>query len=212
MFQSTDENLLKQSGDDSVLKAGDDGVSLNDVNSDNEASKSPDLSIQVISNNPIANVGDRISFDVIITNIGNIDLTGVYILDLAHDGLTFDSYAGDKWERFDDKYEFNETLKVGQTELITIFFIAEEVGTWQFSATVGAIHAYNDRALNETKILDDTNEDKPSINNESNHIVASYGDPENSLNNGVDISKYATGNPILLSLLTLMFLPIRRLL
>ena len=211
-LQSSDETPLQESDNESVLKAGDDDVSLNDVNSDNEASKSPNLSIQVISNNPTAKVGDRISFDVIITNIGDIDLTGVYILDLAHDGLTFDAYAGDKWERFDDKYEFNETLKVGQTEVITIFFIAEEVGTWQFSATVGAIHAYNDRAFNETKILNATNEDKPSINNESNHIVASYGDAdsEDSSNEAIGVSKHATGNPILLSLLSLMFLPIRR--
>lgn len=212
VLQSSNDTPLEESGDESVLGAGDDGVSLNDVNSDNEASKSSDLSIQVISNNPTAKVGDRISFDVIIKNVGNIDLTGVYILDLAHDGLIFDAYAGDKWERFDDKYEFNETLKVGQTEVITIFFIAEEVGTWQLSATVGAIYANNDRAFNVTKILDATNEDKPSINNESNHIVASYGDAnsEDSSNEEIDVSKHATGNPILLSLLSLMFLPIRR--
>lgn len=210
--QLHEEPLKASEGDNELLEANDDSVSLSDVNSGNENSISDDLSIQVISNNPTAKVGDRISFDLIIKNIGNIDLTGVYILDLLHDGMTFDSYAGDKWNRVADKFEFDETLKVGQTEVLTVFFIADETGTLKFIATVGAIYADNDRAFNTTKILDDTNEDKHSING-TGHIVASYGESDSvsadNLNR-TDVSKYATGNPILLSLLSLMFLPIRR--
>ena len=176
--QTLSEDILESSESDGPpATAAADDDSLTDVNSDDE-NDSPKLSIQVISNNPTARVGDRISFDIIIKNTGNIDLTGVYVLDLSHRGLTFDSYAGDKWNRVNDQFDFNETLKVGQTEVLTVFFIANEVGTRQFTATVGAIYADNDRAFNRTKILDATNEDKPSINNESNHIVASYGDAD----------------------------------
>ena len=207
--QPLDENklLASESGGES-LEGNDEPVSLRNVNSDKENANSDDLSIQVISNNPTGKVGDRISFDVIIKNIGNIDLTGVYVLDLAHDGMTFDSYAGDKWNRVDDKFEFDETLKVGQTEVLTVFFIADVEGTLQFSATVGAIYADNDRAFNITKISNGDNEDNHSVNNDTNHVVASYGDnPETA---EINVSKNATGNPILLSLLALMFLPIRR--
>lgn len=201
-----------ESGDESLLEADEEGVSLGNVNSgvDNQQSSdegSKDLSIQVISNNPNAKVGDRISFDVIVKNIGSVDLTGAYVLLLDHDGLTFDSYAGDKWDKINDKIEFNETLKAGQTEVLTIFFIADDVGVLNFGAAVGAVDADNDRAFNQTRISDGADEDETSINNSTTEIV---GDSGNHASYGVDVSEHATGNPILLSLLSLMFLPIRR--
>ena len=206
--QSQNQITLTVSGESPVL-ANNNNASVM-VNS-NVNANDLGLSITVVSKNLTAYVGDSISFDVIIKNRGNKNLTGVYV-DTVHEGLIFELYSGSNpWYRVNDRYMYDGTFNVNQTETLSMFFIVNKTGVLQLNAIVGANNKTYDRAYNETKILNVSNEDKDSINNKSYDSVANKEKVNaKSAAKAINFSKYATGNPILLSLLSLMFLPIRR--
>lgn len=86
----------------------------------------PKLSIVKISKNDFVQVGDEISFIIRVENIGDTDLTGVYVSDNEYsEGLVFMGYLDplDKWT-FDgnDKWSYNDVLKVGESAEFEVFF------------------------------------------------------------------------------------------
>ena len=88
------------------------------------------LSVREISNNPLAYVGQTVSFTVVVTNIGDCELTGVYTINNFPEGLIYIGYDGDNWDKVTsglleapagswiqngDRFDYLGTLKPGES-------------------------------------------------------------------------------------------------
>ena len=97
----------------------------------------PALTVREISNNPLALVGQEVSFTVVVTNIGDCELTGIYTLNNFPDGLIYTGYEGDSWNKLTDgtlgapsgawtqdgnKFSYSGTLMPGESANYTLYF------------------------------------------------------------------------------------------
>ena len=97
----------------------------------------PALTVREIANNPTAIVGQAISFDVVVTNIGDCELTGIYTLNNFPDGLIYTGYDGGSWTKLTsgllgaynsgwtqdgNKFVYSGSLKPGESAKYTLFF------------------------------------------------------------------------------------------
>ncbi|MEE0939953.1 CARDB domain-containing protein, partial [Methanobrevibacter sp.] len=103
----------------------------------------PALTVREISNNPRALVGQEVSFTVVVTNIGDCELTGVYTLNNFPEGLIYNGYDGDMWNKLTsgilgapsgawtqdgNKFSYSGILKPGESANYTLYFTTTAVG------------------------------------------------------------------------------------
>ena len=150
-----------------IFKANNNGTATNNVtvgfknivvSNDTEDIKiyKPNLTVQKITNNPKVEVGSRVSFDIIVTNTGDYDLTGVFVEESSYYGLTYDTYSGDKWIKEGNIFYLNDTLGIGQSENFTVYFYAYEVGNWTNIVIAGSNQTENKTANNTTEVINKT--------------------------------------------------------
>jgi uncharacterized repeat protein (TIGR01451 family) len=105
----------------------------------------PELTVREISNNPYAIVGQDVSFTVVVTNIGDCDLTGVYTLNNFPEGLIYTGYDGESWSKLTsgllgapvggwtqdgNKFSYSGTLKPGDSANYTLYFKTTATGVF----------------------------------------------------------------------------------
>ncbi|WP_405279127.1 hypothetical protein [Methanobrevibacter sp.] len=105
----------------------------------------PALTVREISNNPRALVGQEVSFTVVVTNIGDCELTGVYTVNNFPEGLIYNGYDGDSWNKLTsgilgapsggwtqdgNKFSYSGILKPGESANYTLYFTTTAVGVF----------------------------------------------------------------------------------
>jgi uncharacterized repeat protein (TIGR01451 family) len=97
----------------------------------------PNITVREISNNPLVYVGDSVSFTVVVTNVGDCELTGIYTVNNFPDGLIYTKYEGASWNKLTrgllgvdtsgwtqegNKFSYSGTLQPGESANYTLFF------------------------------------------------------------------------------------------
>ena len=197
------------------------GVGRDELNdsSVNVTVYNPGLDVEMISLNPIVEIGDKAIFEIIVRNTGDMNLSNVFVIeDEYSDGLVylgFESIDGEWMHSLnkDGKHVFTlaEKLGVGENKSFRVIFNATKSGL----LTNTVIAGYENNTLaNSTNVTNVTGED---IDNETKndtdktqkdnktHSVKAKAVMKTVKNDGK-----ATGNPLFALLLTLIAIPIAR--
>ena len=181
----------------------------------------PKLSIVKISKNDFVQVGDEISFIIRVENIGDTDLTGVYVSDNEYsEGLVFMGYLDplDKWT-FDgnDKWSYNDVLKVGESAEFEVFF---KTLTWGYKVnTAVAGNNITNETVNSTNhtCVGNCTPCNNETKNDTNKTPDQHDKPDQPVPHKPVVPKrnmlLPTGNPLFALVLVLIIVglsPIRR--
>ena len=105
----------------------------------------PLLAVREIANNPVAVVGESVSFTVVVTNVGDCELSGIYTVNNFPEGLIYIGYEGGSWSKLTsgllgaeasgwtqdgNKFAYSGTLKSGESANYTLFFDTTVTGTF----------------------------------------------------------------------------------
>lgn len=185
----------------------------------------PKFTLEKISNYESVKVGDLVSFTIIYTNTGTLNLTGVYITDNEYtNGIVYYDYSDkDSWT-FDgtDTWYYNYELEPGESASLELTFQATTAGEKNNTATAG--HNVTNETLNSTDTVlvvdedSDTPEDPDEIDEDEDPDEIDEEDDsqnnETSQSNKIikAVSIPVVGNPLfilLISLISLCFVPLR---
>ena len=176
-----------------------------DVNSTNSTVVyNPDLSIEKIANNDVVHVGDEVSFTLIVKNTGDCNLTGFYVIDRNHKGLTYKGFVDDSglW-KFDGKYTwvYSGTLQPGETASFDVLFTAVSEGVKINTAIVGFGDRNMSNATNETTVVPKNSSDNETSEDDDNDNVPPGDNSGPKVVKGLSL---ATGNPVMVLLISLI--------
>ncbi len=175
------------------------------------------MTVSKITINKVVKVGDKVEFEIVVTNNGDFDLENVFVRESKYDsGLDYVRYysVDGNW-----KYSYNagkplftlDSLKIGESASFRVIFKVLSAGN--FSNTVEA--GYNNTTVaNSTNTTEGVNKTVPKNDtNKKNETPDKPKKPEvpiekNNLKTHID--KMATGNPLLVLLLALILIPLRR--
>ena len=129
----------------------------------------PKLTVREISNNPLVIVGQPVSFTVVVTNIGDCELTGVYTVNNFPDGLIYTGYEGADWNKLTrgslgvdttsgwtqdgNKFTYSGTLQPGESANYTLFFDTTVVGVFTPEVIADSIESNNAYSNNTTVVI-----------------------------------------------------------
>ncbi|MBQ9025966.1 MAG: DUF11 domain-containing protein [Methanobrevibacter sp.] len=141
-------------------------VVVNADNSENKSDKnnttvvSHEFKVDKISLNPIVSLNNLTRFQIIVKNVGQTVLTGVFIEETDYENLTYVTFIDtDEWY-----YDFNtvtpgwkliKSLHPNQVATLTVIFNATEVGNWTNTVTAGADKVDNKTANNTTEVYEE---------------------------------------------------------
>ena len=111
------------------------------------ASVSPNQSVDlavvktILKNNSNPEVDSEISFEILLTNNGNIDATDVVVSDLLPAGYTFVNYSSTKgiYDYVTGDWKVSKILN-GETEILIVDVLVNESGSYLNCATITALH------------------------------------------------------------------------
>lgn len=195
--------------------------------SDSVKVKNPDITVRKNTLNQTVYVGNATMFEIIVENIGNVDLDNVYVIESEYDdGLVYLNYQNStgKW-----KYEFKNSkhtfyltsvLEVGKSASLIVIFNTTKVGNFSNTAIAGfgnkTVNSTNTtevinnttEATNET---DDSTNSTGNTNDTEDKVVEEIPQKTDEVLNetpvtdiNVNLDSNATGNPILALLLLLL--------
>ena len=189
----------------------------NNLNISNATNKTfvndPDMTIIKISNNKTVEVGEIVSFTIVLTNTGNCNLSDVYIRDNEYsEGLEYLSYVDkDGIWTFDgvDTWTYKGILEPGQSIRLDILFNATTVGLKVNTAVAG--HNWTNETVNSTNTTNVTNKTNPPGNETTppgdNETVPPIEDPKVPKEvKKIASSNLKTGNPLLILLISMILL------
>ncbi|MCR4030697.1 MULTISPECIES: PKD domain-containing protein [Flavobacterium] len=105
--------------------------------------QSVDLAIvkTILKNNTSPKVNSEISFEILLTNNGDIDATNVVVSDLLPSGYTFVNYSSTKgiYDYVTGDWKVSKILN-GETEILIVDVIVNESGNYQNCASIKALH------------------------------------------------------------------------
>ena len=173
----------------------------------------PDMTIIKISNNKTVEVGEIVSFTIVLINTGNCNLSDVYIRDNEYsEGLEYLSYVdNDGIWAFDgvDTWTYNGILEPGQSIRLDILFNATTEGLKVNTAVAG--HNWTNETVNSTNTTNVTNKTTPPGNETTppgdNETVPPVENPKVPKEvKKIASSNIKTGNPLLILLISLILL------
>lgn len=111
------------------------------------ASASPNQSVDlavvktILKNNANPKVNSEISFEILLTNNGNIDATDIVVADLLPSGYTFVNYSSTKgiYDYVTGDWKVSKILN-GETEILIVDVIVNESGDYRNCASIKAMH------------------------------------------------------------------------
>ena len=193
---------------------------------------SPNMTIEKISNNQSVEVGEKVSFTIVVTNTGDCNLTGVYITDNEYsDGLEYEGFVeiSGKWA-FDgkDTWNYDGELGVGESASIELTFVATTPGE-KVNTAVAGNNITND-TVNSTNVTNVTEVPEENTTNDTDDVpdeeVPEEEVPDEEVpeeDTPADVPKEtqmktlkvasATGNPLFALVIVLSilgFVPLRR--
>ena len=187
----------------------------------------PDISVRKNTLNQTVYVGNATMFEIIVENIGNVDLDNVYVIESEYDdGLVYLSYQNStgkwKYEFKNSKHTFylNSVLEVGKSASLIVIFNTTKVGNFSNTATAGfgnkTVNSTNtteviNNTLEVTNETDDPKNSTGKTNDTDDKVVEKIPQKTNEVlnetsvkDNNVNLDSRATGNPILALLLLLL--------
>ena len=176
----------------------------------------PSLRVREISNNPKVNVGESVSFTVVVTNDGDCTLGNVYVDNKFPNGLKYTGFEGKDWKKVGNRFVYNGELKPGESISYTLHFDTLRAGTFVPCVVAGSNLTSNAsakaRSNNVTEVIDSKNDDSDDIDDgvddDSTSEIEPMGEKQ-SINAVMD--EKATGNPIIMLLLIILaIVPLRR--
>ena len=81
----------------------------------------PSLSVVKVTLDEVVYSGNKVSFKIIVTNEGDIELNNVFVEEMIPEGLIYDTYIGSNWIKNEDIFYYEHSLGVGESvELIVV--------------------------------------------------------------------------------------------
>ena len=145
----------------------------------------PALTVREISNNPRALVGQEVSFTVVVTNIGDCELTGVYTVNNFPEGLIYNGYDGDNWNKLTsgilgapsggwtqdgNKFSYSGILKPGESANYTLYFTTTAVGIFTPEVIANSDLTSGAYSNNTTVVVEPKLELKQEIDKSTVHV------------------------------------------
>jgi uncharacterized repeat protein (TIGR01451 family) len=176
----------------------------------------PKMSVFKRTNDLKVNLGQDVSFTIVVRNEGECDITGLYVVDTDYSsGLEYDYYVdptGSWTYRGNGRWDYNDVLKVNETtkELI-LYFIAKSTGPKYNTARAGNNETnVTENSTNTTKVVkvnesggdDDGGDDDDDDHHEGDHSNKTRQSHQERY--GYD--ERATGNPLFALILVLISL------
>ncbi|WP_040682651.1 hypothetical protein, partial [Methanobrevibacter boviskoreani] len=165
------------------------------------------------ANNPNVFVGNLTSFTIVVTNTGDYNLTGVYVVESNYTGLNYVGFNGDNWVKNDNVFTYLNTLGIGQSANFTVIFNTVKPGNYTNIVIAGSNETVNITTNNTTSVKENkTDNNTNHTNNKTNKNNHSNTVDHNSEKNltGIAQGTPATGLPIVAFLIALLCLLIPR--
>ncbi len=197
-------------------------VSSNDTDNhtDKDTVKVLEYDLSVLKNTITKKVvvGEKVEFEIIVTNTGDFDLENVFVRESKYDSgleyLRYYSVDGDwKFSLDGGKPLFRlNLLKIGESASFRVIFKALSAGNFSNTVEAGFNNTTVANSTNTTEVVDkveNITEGEPTCKNMTFPTpVSEYEFSEVRLK--VQIDEEATGNPLIMLLLSLIVIPIRR--
>ena len=173
-------NTTKAGNFTNVVVAGADN-SENKTDNDTVEVLEPKFIVEKVTLTPIVHKNNITYFEIIVRNVGQTTLTGIFIQETDYENLTFLSYFDNgEWDPdFEGKYptfKLLKSLKPNDVATLIVLFNATQTGLWTNTVTAGANNVDNKTANNTTYVY----EDKPP-----------YDPEKNATNPNLNVEKYA---------------------
>lgn len=191
----------------------------------------PKMSVKKITNKIKVKVGEEVSFNIIVKNECDYDITGVYVEDNYYSkGLSYDYYVDktNSWKyKGNNRWEYDGALKAHQTAPpLILFFLTTKTGI-QFNYVTAGNNLTNKtvKAKNTTNVTNDTPENDTPGNDTPRNDTPKNKTPRNDtkipknhtskneththekfFNRKVVIDRNSTGNPLFALILVLISL------
>ncbi|MBE6500791.1 MAG: Cna B-type domain-containing protein, partial [Methanobrevibacter thaueri] len=166
----------------------------------------PNMTVEKTSLNKTVKVDQQVYFVIVVTNTGDCELTGVYVIEEEYsEGLVFDHMVPNSDWTFDgnNKFTYNKALGIGESASFTVVFNALSVG-FKINTVTAGNNLTNDtvNSTDTTNVTNETVPPEPDVPVEEPPVPHKHHVPKH-----VKPGSHATGNPIVLLLLTL-FIPL----
>lgn len=181
--------------------------------SNNTTVYTPNMTVVKIANNPNVFVGNLTSFTIVVTNTGDYNLTGVYVVESNYTGLNYVGFNGDNWVKNDNVFTYLNTLGIGQSANFTVIFNTVKPGNYTNIVIAGSNETVNITTNNTTSVKENkTDNNTNHTNNKTNKNNHSNTVDHNSEKNltGIAQGTPATGLPVMAFLIALLCLLIPR--
>ena len=128
----------------------------------------PELHVEKISLNPVVSLGNHALFEIVVHNIGEVDLTDVYVIEESYEGLSYNSYINNRWihSYVGDKHKWtlNATLAPGEYEGFIVIFDTIICGNFTNVVTAGSNQTNNVSVNNTTEVVTEEEYDNKTSN------------------------------------------------
>ncbi|MBR6025034.1 MAG: DUF11 domain-containing protein [Methanobrevibacter sp.] len=140
----------------------------------------PKFTVEKVTLTPLVHKNNLTYFQIIVRNVGQTTLTGVFIEETDYENLTYHSYVdNEEWyPNFEDKYptfKLVQSLKPNDVATLIVIFNATQTGNWTNTVTAGANNVENKTANNSTFVY----ENEPP-----------YDPEKNATNPNLNVEKY----------------------
>ena len=117
----------------------------------------PSLYVQKITINRTVYVGEKVMFEIVVHNTGNVVLNGVTVHENSYDGLVYDSFVdyNNIWTKNSDlSWTLNAPLSVGEYSGFFVVFSTNKVGNFTNVVLASSDKTQNKSANNTTTVVD----------------------------------------------------------
>ncbi len=122
------------------------------------------LEVEKITLTPYRVVGEQVIFEIIVHNVGSIDLNDVYVVEDSYEGLVYDHFINNgDWTYSNNKWVLNHALKVGEYSALLVYFNTTKVGNFTNYVFAGSNESDVVYSNNTTQVFNKS-EDEPVYN------------------------------------------------
>ena len=115
-------------------------------------SKNPQIKVDKITLNRTVYLGDKTVFLIVVSNVGNVDLDNITVIEDYSSELVLNSYSGKNWTRNGKIFTYGSILKPGESANFTVEFNTTKTGEFE-NNVVASSNNVSDTSSNETKVI-----------------------------------------------------------
>ena len=106
----------------------------------------PDIQAIKVALEEVVYSGNQATFRIVVTNNGDIDLTGLFIDEIIPQGLIYDTYIGPNWTNDGNMFYYSGSLGVGESVELIVVVNTTVSGNFTNNIVVGADDVANHTA------------------------------------------------------------------